>query len=568
MNNSGDISVTTTGGTAVTAEAGSVTATNNGIAVAYATGLHADHSDVTTSGDITVTARGGTAGAGDMADALAYGVYAYHADVNNSGAITVLATAQDGFSSEALGILFEGNGTLTNTGIIRASGDMAYELYVENDASLTLIDTYNVTLDGNPNDASIYVGTDATLALNDATLTVASITGETLWDTPYQLFEVTDTGVVDGNFVDAQALNPNTTATYYDQNSVSSADDTVALSYTPGASAALPSAAVEKQVVSQAVDVVHTHMTTLMLHDVFSPSGGALLADAGSTARSMGLAQSGSNDEAGVFFKPYYSRMERDANPMGYDARLWGFAAGYERRLDNTLVGLHMGYGQADVDYTGAGFSANSEDQDILTGGFSGLTRWDEWTLRYSLTGFYGWHDYEGLTGAALDESETGSTDSYGLNASIMAGHLFRHGSHVFLPEAGLNWLWAHRQRYTTEATDSTWNTTYSAMDDHDLQAEASLRWLGGFMAGDIHVSPSASIGVRHLLTDAESTVSQSVTGTAPVLVKSERDRTAITTSGSVVLSKGSRALSVAYDGEYSSDTDRHSFWLRYSWTF
>ncbi len=559
-NNSGDITVT--------AEAGDVTCTDRSFAMAYAAGIGADQNDVTNSGDIAVTARGGTAGSGDMANAFAYGIRARNANVDNSGDITVAATAQDGFTSEAFGILFQGTGTLTNTGIIRASGDTAYELYVEDDATLTLVDRYNVTLDGDPNNASIHVGERATLALDNATLTVASVRGETLWDTPYQLFDAEPNGVVDGSFAAAQALNPNTTATYYDQNSVDSSDDKVALSYTPGASAALPSTAVEKQVVTQAIDVVNTHMTSLMLHDVFSSSSGALLADAGATARSMGLAQSGSDDEVGVFFEPYYSRVDRDADPMGYDARLWGFAAGYERRLDNTLVGLHMGYGRANVDYTGAGYGANSEDQDILTGGLSGLTRWDEWTLRYSLIGFYGWHDYKGLTGATLNANETASTDSYGLNASVMAGHIFRRGPHVFLPEAGLNWLWAHRQRYTTEASDPAWNTTYSAMDDHDLQAEAAIRWLGGFMAGDIHVSPSASIGVRHLLTDAESTVSQSVAGTAPVLVRSERDRTAVTTSGSIVLSQGSQALSLAYDGEYSSDTDRHSFWLRYAWTF
>jgi hypothetical protein len=105
-------------------------------------------------------------------------------------------------------------------------------------------------------------------------------------------------------------------------------------------------------------------------------------------------------------------------------------------------------------------------------------------------------------------------------------------------------------------------------MNDHDLQAEASLRWLSGFMHGDTHVTPSASIGIRHLLTDAESTVRQSVPGTAPVLVKSDRERTAMTLSGSVVMKKAQHTVSLAYDGEYSSDTQRHSFWLRYGWQF
>jgi hypothetical protein len=149
-----------------------------------------------------------------------------------------------------------------------------------------------------------------------------------------------------------------------------------------------------------------------------------------------------------------------------------------------------------------------------------------------------------------------------------MAGRIFQRGSHVLLPEAGLNYIWGHQQRYTTNASDPAWNTTYSAMDDHDLQAEAALHWLAGFMHKDIHVMPSASIGVRHLLTDAESTVTQSILGTAPVSIKSKRDRTAMTLSGSVRLTKGRQAVSLAYDGEYSPDTERHSIWLRYAWQF
>jgi len=558
LTNSGDI--------VTVIEAEGISGTDNAIAGAEATGIYA-REFLNNSGDIAVTADMSQTTA-TLSNVGAYGIRVTNAEVNNNADLSVTATAPDGFSSRAYGIYVDGNSTLTNTGIVRATGDIAYELHVDDNASVTLVDTYNVTLDGDPDAASIYVGENATLALNDATLTVAGVSREIRWDTPYRLFELGPNGAVDGNFVETTALNPNTTATYHDQNSASRDDDRVTLSYTPGASTAPPSAAVEKQMLSQALDTVNTHMTSLMLYDVLSGPGLPLLADAGPTQRSLALAQSGSDTQSGVFIEPYYSRLERDADPMGYDASLWGFAAGYERRIENTFLALHMGYGRSDIDYSGAGYSPNSEDQDILTGGVSALTRWDEWTLRYGLTGFYGWHDYEGLTGLALDERETGSTESYGTVATIMAGHIFRHRSHVFLPEAGLNWIWAHRQRYTTEATDAAWDTTYSAMDDHDLQAEAALRWLSSFMADDVHVSPSISIGVRHLLTDAEATATQSIPGTAPVLVKSERDRTAMTLAGSVVLSKSRRALSLAYDGEYSDDTQRHSAWLRYSWQF
>jgi len=52
------------------------------------------------------------------------------------------------------------------------------------------------------------------------------------------------------------------------------------------------------------------------------------------------------------------------------------------------------------------------------------------------------------------------------------------------------------------------------------------------------------------------------------VLVKSEQDRTAITLSGSLTLTRIRHAVSLAYDGDYSPDAQQHSIWLRYSWLF
>ncbi len=566
--------VTNTGVVTVVATAGTVNARGDANASAEAWGISAD-GGIDNSGALVITAHGGTVTGSDdyNASSVAFGLYseavdATVSDVNNSGNITVTATAQEGSTSYAYGIYLAGDGALTNTGTIRTSADRAYEVYVAPDTTTTLVDTYNVTLDGDPNEASVYVGDGATLELNDASLTVTYANRETIWDTDYRLFEVDSNGVVDGNFADAQAANPNTTVTYYDQGTAGSADDAVALSYTPDASGTPGSSAVERQVVFQAGDVVNRRMTGTLLKNVLSLTTSPLLASAGSTAESMRLARSASDKTTGFYVEPYYSRLSKDANPLGYKARLWGFSAGYEQSVENTLLGLHAGYGQSDIDYTGTGFSANREDQDILTAGLTGLTRWDPWTLRYGITGFYGWHDYSGLTGLSLDECETASYSSYGAIATVMAGRIIRRDKHVFLPEAGLSYLWAHRPGYTTEAADPSWNTTYSTLDDHDVQAEAALRWLSSFMHGNVHVTPSASVGVRHLLTDDEASVWLSVPGAAPVLVRSERDRTALTLSGSVALTKARRALSLAYDGEYSDDSRRHSLWLRFSWLF
>jgi hypothetical protein len=565
VDNHGAIIITAIGGAADSHDGMKDNAYVDYSAAAYAAayGINAYDGDANNTASVTLVATGGTADAQDSAGAYASarGVFAY-GDVNNTGQISVTAVggtadANDTTDAYATATGIDARGNVTNTGVIRTDGDETYEVYVAS-GTTTLVNTYNVTLDGDPDQASFFIADGATLALNDATLTVTDVDGETLWNTEYRLFAIDSTGVVDGNFADV----------YYTQGTADAVDDTVALEYNPEGSENIESAALEKQLIAQATDVVNYHMTSTLLQNILSPSTSGLLADAGPTAESFALAQTARDKDTGVFVEPYYSRIDKESNPLGYEARLRGFSAGYEQYVGGSLLGLHLGYGQSDIDYTGHGYSANSEDQEVVTGGFNGLTRWEPWTLRYGLTGFHGSHDYEGLTGLSLDERETASYNSYGTATTLMAGHIFHKGSHVWLPEAGLTWFWTHRERYTTEATDPDWDATYSAMNEHDVQMEAAIRWLASFMWDDIRVSPSASLGIRHLLTDAETRGWQSVNGVSPVLVTSEQDKTATTLSGSVTLTRNSHALSAAYDGDYSADAQRHSVWLRFSWLF
>ncbi|MEN6334214.1 MAG: autotransporter outer membrane beta-barrel domain-containing protein [Phycisphaerales bacterium] len=556
--NSGRITALALGGTVDSNDEANASATAYGI---YSEGR------VTNTGAILVAAVGRTdANDGVSAPAEAYGIYA-EGDVINSGEISVIAT-HGVDANTAYGIYMNADGNLTNTGSILTNTDTAYELYVAS-GTTTLVDTYRLTVGGDdPCRAYIFVADGATLALNDATLVVTSIEEQPAWNTPYRIFAIDSNGVVAGGFGSVQNLNPDVRPVYDTHGTANAVDDTVALSYGPDGSESLESVGVEKQVVSQAVSVVNHQMTSLLLQNVLSLGSSPLLADAGPTEESMVLGQSASDKTAGVFVEPYYSRIEKDANPIGYDADMWGFSAGYEQFVNDSLLGLHFGYGKADIDYTGDGYRANSEDQDVLTAGVNGLTRWDPWLLRYGLTGFYGFHDYQGLTGLSLDERETASYHSYGASMALTGGRIFRMGPHVLLPEAGLEWLWAHREQYATQAEDPDWDTAHSSTNDHDLQARATVRWLGNFTRGKTRVSPSAAVGIRHLLTDAETGVWQSVNDAAPVLVKSQSDRTAMTLTGSLTLARSRHALSLAYDGEYSPDAQRHNVWLRCSWLF
>jgi hypothetical protein len=188
--------------------------------------------------------------------------------------------------------------------------------------------------------------------------------------------------------------------------------------------------------------------------------------------------------------------------------------------------------------------------------------------VRYGLRGFHGWHEYHGLTGLSLNEQERASHKSYGGTALAMIGHTFRRRAHVFLPAIGASWLWVHRESFTTEATDANWDTTYSAMNDHDVWGEAAVHWQSLYRHKKTQITPSASIGIRQLLTDGETDSWQSIGGAAPVRVEDQQDRTALTLATGVVLRGVRTAVTFAYDGEYSSDIEMHNFWMRFKLRF
>jgi len=572
VENSGDINVLATGGT-VTAEDGTLSAG------AEAYGIYSVSGEVSNTGNITVTAMGGTVnpGGGTVVDnaAYAYGIRAM-SDVDNSGDITVTAeTEPDGSMSRAYGIYMgdDGDSNLTNTGTIRAFGDDAYELYIAG-GTTTIIDTYNVTLDGDPCQASIFVGSGATLNLNNAALTVTDVQGDvegaTLWNTEYRLFEVAGEegeGTIAGSFNSVAAVNPDVTATYFTHGTENAADDTVALAYTPQASEALASSSVEKRVAGMGAFALNQHMTMDLLYDTLAldetdeESGDD---STGDTAQKLSACQR----SGGAFFQPSYSYIEKDNDPLGYEAGMSGVSGGYSQCVNSSLLGLHVGYGKANINYTGAGYSANTEDQEVVTSGFSGMTRFRPWIFRYGFTGFHGWHEYNGLTGAGLTETETAKFNSYGGTGLIMVGRTFRHDRHVFLPEIGANWLWVHREGYTTEATDPAWDTTYSTLNDNDVWAQAALNWQSLYKYKKIQISPFASIGIRQLLTDGETEIWQSVPGAARVQIEDEQDETAVALASSVVLRGRRTALTLAYDGEYSSDIQQHNFWMKFRLRF
>jgi hypothetical protein len=561
MTNSGAITVTATGGTAEGPDS---------LGDAEAFGIDAT-TDVSNSGAIVVTAHGGNAtGEGSSADGMAAGIHIREgtAFVSNSADIIATATANEGYESLAYGIYFEGAGSLTNTGSLQAFGDThAYEVAVIS-GTVTLVDSYNLTLDSDPAVGSLYVGDGAELALNDATLSVTMVDGTTQINTEYRIFDTDDGGTVSGAFGSlADPLNPDVVALYHDQATADSADDTVSLAYRPGASPQMEAAGLLLHAVNLAADQVGQRLTTGFLQTQLASRAPRLYAAAQTVVSDAGgqygVAQTGS-----FFFTPYYASIDKDAAPAGYDADMVGFVTGFERQAGGNLCGLHLGFGHAGIDFTGNGYSDDQEDQELLSGGVHLMGSRGNWTWRGQVTGFYGWHDYEGLTGASLEQRESADYDSYGVRTTLLAGHLLQHRNQMLLPEVGVEYLWLHRDSFTTDADDPSWDMHSDSIDEHQVSALASLRWLTRLQAGDVEVTPSLAAGVRYLVTDDALDVHQSVAGSGPVTVRTEQDDVTGTVSASVRFRKEQLATELAYGGEFSDDSTMHSAWIRFRYLF
>ncbi|ABA88425.1 autotransporter domain outer membrane protein [Syntrophotalea carbinolica DSM 2380] len=602
VTNQGDITVTSTGGVSTSAAA------DGAYASAYGFGIDTDN-DITNSGTINVTATGGTANAtssepyalaiglnaagdvtntGDIittatygsgagtapfsdifgeAHALAGGIVTDGGDVFNSGNITATATASDSLTSVAIGIVMDGSGSLTNTGIIRTNGaSRAYEVAVMS-GSVSLIDSYNLNLDADPSVGSLYVAGGATLVLNDAMLSVTSAGSAPQMNTEYRIFDTDDGGTVSGSFGGlTSALNPDVVVLYHDQSTTTSTDDTVSLGYSPGASPQLEAMDLLRHAVTLSSDLAGQRIALGFLKYQLTDRTPGPYADSLMVA----------NDATGgyrlapynVFFTPYYANIDKDASPAGYDADLVGFVTGIEHRAGSTLSGMYLGYTHAGLDFTGNGYSGDGEDQEVLSLGVQSMGNRGHWTWRGQLGGFYGWHDYEGLTGINLELRENADYNSYGAHTSLLGGYLIPVGTQIFLPEAGIEYLWLHSDSFTTDADDSGWDVHSSAMDEHQVRALASLRWLTRMQIGEVEMAPSLMAGVRCLLTDSDLSVNQSVAGSGPVTVKTEQDDVAGTVSASVRFSKEQLSSELSYGGEFGDETTSHSAWLRFYFAF
>jgi outer membrane autotransporter protein len=295
-----------------------------------------------------------------------------------------------------------------------------------------------------------------------------------------------------------------------------------------------------------------------------------LFADAGTSMSDAGLGYSGGETLNGFYLTPYIAGIKkRDEEPVGYKADVMGFVLGYDRKVGDNLYSAFVGYSQTEVDYSGLLYDVNDEDQNQFTLGVNALVPISKLTLRGQLAGFFGSHDFEGMTGIDLDVAETADYDSNGVGFTLMGGYPIEKDKHLFLPELGVEVLYAKLDGFTSDAEGaSNWEIDSDSESTTNFTTVLNLQWTTELEFGGIAMMPSASVGLRHLFTDEVLEVTQTIGGSSPFTVESAQNKTSGTGSASLRFGKDTLTAEIGYAGELGDESTVNNFWLQVYYNF
>lgn len=453
-------------------------------------------------------------------------------------------------------------------------------------AHARLVDDFRIVFRDDPRECGytrpILVGYGGSLDLNDATL-IAQAGNTIVWNTPYPVIEsysenggndmrlltISDSPV-SGTFSGLQSANPNITVSWYDEEETGD-DAAVVFQYNPQATAPAAGIRLANLGAIQNSNLIQQRTFSQLLARHIKEQE-TLLADSGQTASDAGflIAKSGEYLENSVFIRPYLKTVSRDEeNGMGYNGGLLGMILGYERMLAPELtLGVHGGFGLGSIDYTGTGFDSNEETLAVYSLGVHGAYNPGAWHFDGSLTFYAADHEYEGLTGGALEIDEEDDYMSYGAEAEVLGGYVFATGNWAAMPYLGLGYSWINAPSHTTDAGNPAWDTHYGSVDEHILRSILGAQVSANWMVGQTKVIPTLGLRWEYALTDNDISVSQRLLGSQSVTVKDDIARSSIIGDLSVVFSKDVASLELGAMGEYNEDITSLGGWLTLKYAF
>ena len=560
-------------------------------------------SSITNSGTIYVSASGELAAAMGISALTAIDA----SDTDNATARVVIIntgkikTETTGALTRSYGIAVAGDSTIVNTGCMCVNGagsagimimqgdaqilnpgsihatDGARALHIASSATAEIGEDFQLIFSGNPTDNSyaepILLDNGASLNLNSATL-LASTEDTITWDAPYSIIE-NNGGTVEGSFDGLRlgVANPSVNVAWSGTDKGENA--AVTFTYTPKESTAAVAPVATQQAVAGTIGMVQNRMSSITLASLVNPDTETteiLLADSGTIVSDAGYCtdKTGQDPVQAVFIKPYLTTTNMPSDDgMGYDASTTGFIAGYDFIASPELmIGVHGGFAKGDIDYTGTGYSDNSDDLDIYSLGLHGTYSLGNWHVQASTSGYAARHDYEGLTGINLDMDEDDTYMTYGTETALTTGYGFRFGKMALMPEIGMTHSWIHGESHTTDADNAAWNTHYGSYDEHVFKSVLGARFLGTWELGGAMVTPALGVHWEEALSDNTITVSQSLPGTSSVSVSEDVSDSSIVGDASLRFAKDNASMELGIVHEYNDDYTATGGSITFRWAF
>ncbi len=372
-------------------------------------------------------------------------------------------------------------------------------------------------------------------------------------------------GGVAGTFVSFSSSNPNFSVDVaYGANAVS-----VTSAFTPqwdAPSMGLSSTLVSAQGFSS---VASSRSLTLLAQADDSQDREILVASAGSLDGL--LAPREEETRWGLYLQPMYGTGSRDAgSAIGYDWNMAGFEAGLDYRLaPDLLLGIMGGYGSTKLEFTGSSFvESDSEDQDMATlGAYVG---WGPGPWRITDVLSVGRVEHDSSRNAGLGQIARADYTSWLLANQIQVAYVWVPAeSWEITPRIGLTTTYVDREAF--EEYGAVNAVRYDDFDQTFWEGSLGLRAARAFQAGNTTITPYAGLGYSRDLGGNDVTVRQYLGGTS-ARVTTENDDDRLTTELGLTLAGATPemplALTVAYDGEFSDNTESHGLAATLRWEF
>ena len=244
----------------------------------------------------------------------------------------------------------------------------------------------------------------------------------------------------------------------------------------------------------------------------------------------------------------------------GYEANSFGFLLGFDNRFSESLTGgLAFGYSNIGVD-------AGASDTDIDAFSFNvyGAYEQDNYYVRGAFS--YGFADAESdrLSAVGLIDSES---DFDQFSAKLVAGFDKAYGRHIFSPFIGLEYGNTSQDDFIE---NGGLNLGISAESVSVLELGLGLGYATDFKVGTLPAQFTAKAGYYLDLINDEPSLSASFDGGNAFDLSGEsisRHSLEVGAGLDVGLSEYN-SLGIGYEGEFSSDFDSHTGFIRLGFEF